>query len=739
MLAGASLLQSLVEPDLPPPFFVGQSAVLRLANLEISPPGCDPRRRVSALGELAGALGEDAGANAVALAGWSALAANDVDGARGSFERATTARPSDLASWEGLRACAEITGNGPLCAAAAAELGARCDDDARGAAFWEEAALLWLDLGDDQNADRALEASFARDAGRAVAFDKLFRRVRARKDNDKLLALIERRLAVADQPQEIQKLFWEQARVLREKGDQDGALKSLEHVTMLDPDHVGALALLGEINIRRGHFEDAAASLARLAMLDGAPAKNRVTAGVAAVDLYEKKLDRYDKALEVLVSLHQAKFSTLPVRERLARAAARTGAWNEATSMLEELMNERADAQGRIEAARLAMTIHRDRLGRPQGAAAAIARLLEESPADGEALDMLLEIEQPRGLRDRLLDNARRALVDSLQKQPTDVTAVRRLAKVGRALSDEALHGAALGVLVSLGAADARSEQTLLQIATKKSRPPQIAISDAMLRELLAPGDEGPIADLFVQLGPTLVEALGPTLAACNVGRRDKVDPRSGLALRNEIAAWAGAFGVHAFDLYVGGSDASGVQGIPGDPPALVVGSAINAPIAPLARARIARELLAIVRGTTVARLRDDMTVAAIVVAACKIAQVPIQHPPYAVLAEVERAVGKAIGRKTRKLLPELCSAIVSRAADARLWTRRALASQDRIGAVASGDPSVVLADVLGVPHGNLGPAVGGDSRAEELLRFVLSPRYLEIRRSLGLDGSDLP
>jgi tetratricopeptide (TPR) repeat protein len=739
MVASASLVKARVEPDVPAPFVIGQSAAARLANLELAPPGCDPRRRATALAELDGVLGEDAATDGVGLSGWAALAAGDLDVARAAFEKAASARPGDVAAWEGIRWCAELSGNRPLRANAAAELGGRCRDAARGAAFWEEAAFLWLELEDDTKADQALEESFARDAKRAMAFDKLFRRVRARKDNDKLLTLIARRLEVTEDSQEVQKLYWEQARVLREKGDQDAALRSLEHVTMLDPDHVGALALVGEINIRRGNFEEAAASLARLAMLDGAPAKNRVTAGVAACDLYENRLARHDKALEVLLSLHHAKLSTLPVRERLARAAARTGAWNEATAMLEELMNERAEVQGRIEAARLAMSIHRDRLGHPQGAVPAIVKLLWESPADGEALDMALETEQPRNVREQLLENARRALLDSLQKRPTEVTQVRRLAKVARALSDDALYQAALGVLVSLGAADARSEQTFVQLATKKSRSPQIAFDASMMRALLAPGDEGPIADLFVLLGPTLVEAFGPTLQTSGVGRRDRIDPRSGLALRNEIAAWAGAFGVHEFDLYVGGIDPGGAQAIPGAPPSLVVGPAINAPIPAAARARIARELLAIVRGTTVLRSRDDMTVAAIVVASCKLAEVPIAHPPYSVLAEVERLLGKAVARRTRKALPEVCRAIVSHGGDARMWSRAALASQDRVGAVASGDPSVVLMDVLGASQANLAQAVVGNARAEDLLRFVLSPQYSELRRSLGLNGGEVP
>lgn len=736
MTAVAALLEPRIKPNEPAPFVAGASAPVRLANLELAPPGGDPRRRAAALADLGTALGDDASNDAASLAGWSALVAGENDMARACFESAVAARPADLAAWEGLRACGEQASDKTLRARAAGELGARCSDAARGAAFWEEAALLYLETGDEARAELALESAFARDPKRGVSFDRFFRRVRERKDNDKLLALVRRRLEHTDDPQEIQKLFWEQARVLREKGDQDGALSALEHVTMLDPDHVGALALLGEINIRRSNFEPAADYLARLSSLPQAPAKNRVTAGVAAVDLYENKLDRFDKALEVLLTLHRAKLSTLPVRERLARAAARTGSWTEATGILEELMHERPEAEGRIEAARLAMAIHRDRLNDAQGGAAAIVKLLEESPTDGEAVDMLLQTEHPAGVRERLLEAARTGLVEQLQRRPSDVTGVKRLARVARAIGDEGLQQAALGVVTALGAADAQTAATLSQLSGKKTRTPQIAIADAMLRSILAPGDEGPLSELFVTLGPTLAEALGPSLQACGVGKRDRVDPRSGRTLRNEIAAWAGAFGVREFDLYVGGSDPQAVQGIPGEVPALVVGAGVHAPLSPAMRGRVARELLGIVRGTTVARSRDDITIAAIVIAACRQAEVRMDHPPYAVLAEVERLVGKAMSRKTRKAIAETCRAVAASGVDPRAWSKRALVSQDRVAAVASGDPAILLSDVLGVSQDKLGPAVKGNARAEELLRFVLSPQYLEIRRALGLEGS---
>ncbi len=732
--ASAALIAARLRPGVPTPLVVGDSPAVRLTNLDLAPPGCDPRRRATSLSELDAALGPDAQDDASSLSGWSWLAGGDYATASAVFDEATRLRPTDLAAWEGLRACAEQLGDASTRARAAGELGARCHDTERGAAFWEESALLLLDLGDAVGAEKALEASFARDPGRSVAFDKLFRRVRERKDNDKLLAIVARRLDATDDPAEIQKLFWEQARVLREKGDQDGALAALEHVTMLDPDHVGALALLGEINIRRGNFEDAAVSLGRLAMLDAAPPKNRVTAGVAAVDLYENKLGKPEAALELLVALHRAGLSTLPVRERLARAAARTGAWTEATGILEVLMVERPDPKARIDAARLAMAIHRDRLGNAQGAAAAIVKLLEEEPADPEALDLLLATRHAEGPRLRLLRAARTALVQKLAQAPADPGALRQLVQIAAALGDDGLHQAALGAVVALGVGDARSEAVFSQLAARKERTPQIAVSSSILRAILAPGDEGPVADLFAVLGPTLAEALGPNLQSCGVGRRDKVDPRSGLGVRNEIAAWAGALGVHEFDLYVGGKDPLSVQGISGEPPALVVGSGINSPLSPQARARVARELLGIIRGTTAVRTRDETAVAAIVVAACKLAEVRVEHPAYAVLAEIERLLGKAIARKTRKALPEICSSLVARRADARAWSKRALASQDRMGLVASGDAAVVLGDVLGVPPDRIGSAAASDPRAEEILRFLLSDAYLELRRSLGLD-----
>jgi predicted negative regulator of RcsB-dependent stress response len=724
--AGAAVDARLRDPMTPVAPVTGESVPARLANLELASPGSDPRRRASALVGLGDALGADTALDALGLAGWSLLAIGELEQAVEAFRTVLEARDHDLACWEGLRSAGEAAGDAALVGGAARGLGERCADPQRGAAFLEEAAAAFIEAGDDAAADEALALAIARDPKRSSAFDKLFRRVRERKDGDRLLELIAHRLQHTEDPQEIGKLYWEQARVLREKGDQDGALEALRQVTLLEPEHVGALALSGEIFIRRGKFAEAAEKLSTLALLDGAPAKNRVTAGVAAVDLYENKLERPDEAARILMALHRAGLSTLPVRERLARIAARTGRWAEAAEILEKLMEERAEPAGRIEAARLAMVIHRDRLD-PAGAAAAVTRLLAEAPADPEAIDLLLTLDVP-GKR-MMLEPALRLTLGAAQQHGTDAAGAKRIALLARALGDGVLEHAAASAAVALGERDPSLEQALARFEQQKPRTPQVRLPEALLRKVAEGEDATPLGQLFAHLGPTLREAFGPTLDTLGVGKRDKVDPRSGLALRGEIVAWAGAFGIEEIDLYVGGPDPAGVQGVAGEPHALVVGPNVKLPLAPQARARIARELYAMSRGTTVLRSRDENTVASIVIAACRLGDLKVEAPPYAVLPEVEKLMKSAIARKTRKALPELCQAVLAARQDAKTWAHAALASHARVAAVAGGDFGAALADWLAVPY-----SLTAEARTAALIRFVLSPAYAEVRRALGLE-----
>ena len=732
MEASAAIVAMLDQPTELPDFVGGDRAPGQLTNLELALPGCDPRRRAAALHGIGAALGEDAQIDALALAAWSELASGDTQRALETFQAVVEARPDDIVSWEGVRAASEVLGDHVSMALASAQLGSLCHDDARGARFWESAGMILLEHTEaHDDAEIAFARSFERDPRRAVAFDKLFRRVRGRNEDDKLLEIIGQRLTVADDETEIAKLFWERARVLRKKGDRDGALAALENVTMLEADHVGALALAGEIHITKSNFAQAAPLLARLATIREAPTQQRLMSGVAAVDLFEKKLGEPEKALEVLVGLHKAGLSTGPVRERLAGAAARTGAWDEATKILDQLMNERDKQEGRIDAARLCMAIWRDKLGEPLRAEAAVAKLLEESPDDGEAIDLVLTTSYDAAFRTRLLGRAKSTLVQALAQNPTDADRVALLAKIAGASQDAALRQATLGTLVALGRSDAGISEELSRIDARVAAKPQTQIDVA---EIADPQDGGPIAELFKRMAETIGAALGPSLASAGVTKKDKVEARGGHPLRLAVAEWMGALGFEGdFDLYVGGKDPRAVHGIAGEQPALVLGSGVTTPLDATSRSAIAREVFALKRGITAVRTRDENTIASIVVAACIESGLPAPNPGYAVFGEVSRGIHKEISRKVKKDILEPCQRIMAGGTDARAWCEAARRSIDRMAVIAAGDVSIVLADALGAPRGELAQLVPESERARRLLGFVLSPSYLELRRKLGM------
>ena len=729
--ASAALVAQLSGQELPKPVSSDQPAA-KLANLELAVPGCDPRRRAHALLEVGSSLGEESSAVVTALAGYNQLAYGDAAGALESFQKVVEAHPDELLGWEGLRTAAEAVGDRALLAEACAALGDAVSNASEGSEFWENAASILLDeLKDTTRGEFALSRAVERDVQRFSAFNRLFRLVRERKDGPRLLELVARRLEVAEDPEEIAKLFWERARVLRAAGDREGALSALENVRLLEPEHVGALALSGEVYITLGRFAEAAENLARLGALDEAPAQQRLMSGIAAVDLYENKLDDTYAALDVLSNLHQAGLGGLLVRERLARAAARAESWAQATEALELLMAERESSAGRAEAARLAMVIHRDRLNDSKGAEHATVRLLREQPDDGEALDLVLGDAFSRQVSIPVLERGLTRLTEVLAQEPLDTARVERTARIAAYLGKAPLRQAALGALIALGVSSEAVEQELARIDQRVANVPRIAIDDSALPNLADPEDKGPIAELMQVLATTICEELGPSLAAYGVTKKERVDARLGLPVRNEIAAWAGALGVGEFELYVGGRDADAVVAIASELPAIVLGSGVTAPLSPRHRQAVARELFALRRGTTVLRHRESAEIGALVVAACRVGEVNLPAPAYAMLPEFQRSLAKA-PRRVRKVLPDLARAVEESQQDPIAWARAAVSSLDRMATIAAGDVSWVLA-AGGRERGALGLSDEAAARAKRLLSFVLSPGYLALREKLGM------
>jgi cellulose synthase operon protein C len=711
-----------------PTLFVSRDTQTRILNCELSPPGCDPRRRSFALSEIEPLLsGVDRGVSRT-LAAFNILAGGNAQHALKKFREAISNGANNVAVFEGLKLAAQMCGDDAAVAEACEALARQYHDAALAAELFEQAANLWFTLNDESRGEEALRQAVARDIHRFSSFDKLFRRVRDKNDGSALIELIDARLDVSDDADELVKLHWERARVLRSLGSREAALQALENVTLLEPDHVGALALAAEISIATSRLSDAAKFLDRLARLDSAPHKQRVMSGLAAADLFDGKLGSPEQAVSVLLVLVDAGLVDLAARERLARAAARCENWGLAAETLLTLASERESGEGRTEASRLALSIYRDRLGQLSQSLPAVRQILAEQPDDPEAIDCITEQPFSREINWDLCVQVASTLRTKLIDQPLDEASIARLARVAAILDDVALRHITLGALASIGAGSPEVLDEIERLGLRVPRLPTMTLDEACFRDLAETGDEGPHSELFAVLGPYFTEALGPSLSMLQVSKKQRVEPRSGLPLRNEIASWAGALGVSEFDLYVGGISPDNVVGIPGETPSLVVGSALRAPLSPAHRQLVARELYAIRRGTSILRHRSGTEVAALVVATCRIAEVPISAPPYALVDEFSRLLNSVIPRKVRKVLPSLCSRVAQVGADPMDWQSAAVSSQDRMAVVAAGDVSLVVA-------GDRQADFTGSQqrRLERLLRFVFSYQYQLLRERLGI------
>ena len=732
--AAATVVQWMLSGGVLPDLLPSVEPPAQILNLELAPAGCDPRRRRAALKGLGGALGEAASVDALGLAGWSDLAAGNSAEAARAFQAVLDREPEDFCAWEGLRSAALQSGDVATQAQASFKLADLISDPERSAMLFEEAGLIFLDqLNEEALGEQALAAAFSQDPRRFQAFDRLFRRVRGRNQDDVLIDLAQRRIGATDNDTELVRLYWEQARVFHKRGQFDDALEALSSVVMFEPDNIGAQVLYGDIYSKQQNWEEAAAYFAKLSANTKAPGLQRQQAAIQAVTIYEKRLNDVPKAIEVLAKLGKEGLLNLALRERLAILATRGENWSEATSMFEALMLEREKPEGRIEAARLAMAIWRDKVGSPKEAKRAVVRLLEEAPAHPEAIRLVLSTDFGASLKDHALGTGKSTLIQQLQRGPLDSDAVTLLSEIARGTGELGLLQACLGVLVALGKGTNSLLSQLADLDNRAAKVPQIMIDAQVLAALGDPVDTGPVTRLMETLGETIAEALGPTRDALGVGRKERVDARSGLPLRNDIAAWVGAMGLGEFELYVGGRDPNGIQGVGGEVPSLVVGANIKSPLTAESRQAIAREVFALKRGTTVVRTRDEATTASIIVAACGLAGLRLDAPPFAILGDVQRQLDKAISRKVRKMLPELCQPVVASGLDVRAWAKASQRSLDRMAAIASGDVSLVLADALGASRQDLPRTISNNERAERLLRFVLSPQFLELRNRLGM------
>ncbi|MCC7542125.1 MAG: hypothetical protein IT379_38255 [Deltaproteobacteria bacterium] len=623
------------------------------------------------------------------------------------------------------------------------EVARSCDGLARlsvglpeAALFHEEGGVVRMDqLGDAAGAEARFRASLSVDPKRDVAYGRLHDLLEQRNDTAALEALVSARIDVTDDSEELTKLFWERARLLRAMGDIDGSASALESVLVFEPSHVGALALSSEIHVQRGDWASAIDALRGLATAD-IPANQRRAARLGASDFLDKHLGDHAAALAEIAAVADLGLLDEPVASRAVEIALRGRLWDDAVEYLRIAAELTTSAAIRARYERRAGDIHRDHRSDPSAAIAAYRRALASVPDDLAAAASLMDLVSDPAMRDDALRRFEVAVRQALETEPTEAEPLRALVKIGEWRSDEALRLGALDALVALGHATPEEQAEQSRLLTRTPPEPTRPLTEEIVNRLIAdPRDRGPYAELLRTVGSVIAEADRLEPARFGVSRSNKISPKTAHPVRDRVIGIARGLGIGELDVYVGGDDPGRVVGLPGDPPCIVVGSGVAAPLTPLRRFEVARALAAVRRGvaTVLVRRPDDALVA--FVAAVAAAGVPVTAPAGARgYDETLRAMTKAMSRKVRKVVPDLArqaGGSPGRPEDAVQGAKRTI---DRVGAVWAGELSVVLDRLV---DGPLSPgAVRASAEGRAMLLFWTSSAMATLRRELGLIGS---
>lgn len=734
--ASASLVEHLC--DLGVSNVEATSDAERLVTAEHQGPTTNPAQRGRALNALVGHWDAEHPEQALTvrlLSAYNFLADEDFTEAARLFREVVGVDPTELSAWEGLADCAREQLNHEELASALTRVGELQSDAKRAAAALREAAQCHLDVLDTPELGwRCLEQAVALDIAHGRAFERLFRHLRKQDEHQRVISLATRRLTVVEAAKDIARLHWDRARAHRSLGHFDEALSDLENVRLLEPDHVGARALASEIYISTGTYERAASELTELAKLPNAPAEQRRLSAITAIDLYDTKLGNLDGALEAFQLVRDVPGNLQPLLEHLVSACARQRRWQDAVRLLDDLQTHGSTGKARSDAARLHMAILRDELGQPEQAVNSVRTLLSELPGDPEAVDLVLEgVFTENETSELLTENLEGILARAASD--LDAEAAARLAQVAEELDHLDLRLLSLSSLVLAGSPSRQVLDELDQLLERCAPYPQMVVPPETLDALTSPEDSGPLLEILKVVSPYLPELLGPSLRSLGLGRKERKAAADAIGVRSEVSAWTGALSLGEVELYLANRGGYEVTGIADEKqPSIVIASEARA-LDVRDRGLIAAWLFGLSRGTSVCLQRSPTEVAALLVAACRVGGAAPNVPPFALTPEFERLLARELPRRARRSLEGLAGEVIKQEQDPLLFAQGARDTLNRIAAVASGDFShVILTESERITSTrNLDSHRQGQLAA--LLRFCLSPTYLQIREQLGLNA----
>ena len=657
----------------------------------------------------------------------------DLDQAQLLLERALTLVPDHQVVLTTLAEVLEARSDFRASAKALEALAEASAIDAHKVSAWHQAAVLWLDKGNDPERARiALENAVALDITNEDAVVRLQSLYVSGNEREKLAALLERRLSHTTDPEERVALEVTRGRALADVGERAQAKAALAAALDANPDHVEALSTFAELCSEEGDWS--AAEQAYIRLVRHVPEVSRQAQIYRRLgELYDVSLPNPERAelayREVLKREPDDKDSVSRLVQVLGRRALPEKAVELQTDFLSRATTPEAKRERTLGLALVVEQMSGDR----KKAEAILDKARKEAPLDHAILRALVEMHQRA--------NEQRAATVLLDRAATDA---RRALATGR--FDPALFEMLASVAELRGAHDAASLATATLMSLSGEDIPVAATGqaagDARLDDQLAPDLITPaLRALLKKTGDLLDAAFAVDLRALKAAPL----PMASQAFVAFVQNVAQSFGIRGLE--VCSSPALGPVCMPvsTNPPVIVFGQALLDHADDAARFFLLMRSLKILQGRAAALSRTPPIELPAVVSAF-LSLFASGWTPQGVdarkLSDARAKLEQAMRGRVDDDVPVLALEVIGTLGNRVSQLGTALHQWgDRTGLLAVGSPNAALRG-LALAAGQLaGPPAGPERvkwvirnpEARDLAVFSVSEAYAEARARLGI------
>lgn len=597
------------------------------------------------------------------------------------------------------------------------------------------AMILFDKLWDDKGAQNICEEALRRVPDHPEANEVLIRILKSRGDEESIASLLEKRIGVESNKDELLTLYVEQADQMLALEDNDGALRAIDDLLSLAPERLSAYQTKIDILTEMENWKAVIATMREYIANEKDPVGVRTMTWHAA-DVIADQLGEPSVALSWLTGLMEEGDRHPETERRIVEIATRSEQWDMAVNALSRLANLITDDEPkRLAAKREEAQIRLEQLFDEDAAIRIVDDILKTNAADLPTLkfsSQFLDPERSKSAIARAVISAR----EKAQANPSDVSTLETLRELATLIGNDDLVTTCDDCLAFL-----RSEEPSSSVG--EYIPSYKLNEETLYRIFTHEGEINPaarVAELAAELSPILLSG-NTHLPIVNRGTR--INPKSGDPILDWTFAWTNFLEQKKIEVHRVADSSKDAVPIPGVVPVIAISPHVQSPLSARHRFLLARNLWRAIKGMGGFREGDMAGPVRWVIAVATAVLGERAEFPQSADASTVNKIKKEMSRKLKKNLTESCTLLLQESRQSlRTWNESTSFSADRFGLLATDSIADVLRLVIEESAGSKGieklsenPAgiVHKIPRCREIIKFALSEDYQEARMAIGI------